>query len=322
MAAVALGRVCVHVLVTGGAGFLGSHLAERLLLDGHAVTVVDRFAPTYDRRVKERNLAEIRAHPRARFLELDLARADLSPALEDVTAVAHLAGRTGSPASEQSDFAGCLDDDVLATQRLLEAARGRSLTVFAYASSAAVYGDDHAAPVDEDAATVPHGAHGITKLAGEHLARHYRRVHGVPTLALRYFSVYGPRERPDQVIQRVLTAARDGTRVDLPGDGTEARDFAYVGDVVEGTVAALQRAPVGETFNLARGRSATLSEVLAVVERVTGRRLHADPGRPEPGAPTVAAVITRAFHRLDYVPQVDLETGIRRQWQHVRERRG
>ena len=310
----------MHVLVTGGAGFIGSHVAERLLLDGQRVTVVDGFTDTYDRRIKERNVAGVRAHPAGRVIEADLARADLAEAFDGVHAVVHLAARAGVRGSWGEHFRAYLDDNVLGTQRLLEAAKGRRLEVFVQGSSASVYGDDHAGPVGEDAATRPHSPYGITKLAGEHLAHLYRRLHGVPTLVLRYFSVYGPRERPDKAIQTFLTAARDGKPVEVLGDGSQTRDFTYVGDVVEATVAALRRKPIGETLNLARGRTVPLSEVLATVERVTGRSLDVRRRPPVEGDVRVtSAVVERAFRLLDYVPQVDLEAGIRRQWQHVRE---
>jgi UDP-glucose 4-epimerase len=235
-----------------------------------------------------------------------------------VEAVVHRAARAGVRSSWGREFGSYLRDNVLATQRLLEAARARPLQVFVYGSSASVYGDDHVAPVTEEGATCPHSPYGITKLAGEHLAHLYRRLHGVPTLALRYFSVYGPRERPDKAIQLWLTAARDGHAIEMLGDGSQQRDFTYVGDIVEGTVAALARAPVGETINLARGRTLPLAHVLEAVERVTGRRLEVR-RRPavEGDVRVTSAVVDKAFRLLDYVPQVDLETGIRRQWAHV-----
>ena len=310
----------MHVLVTGGAGFIGSHLCERLLLDGHRLTVVDCFDPFYDRAIKERQSAGFRRHARVRFLEQDLAHADLGEAVDGVEAVVHLAARAGVRGSWGKSFDSYLDANVLATQRLLEALKGKRLGVFVYGSSASVYGDEHLGAVTEEAVTRPHSPYGITKLAGEHLAHLYRRLHGVPTLALRYFSVYGPRERPDKAIQIFLTAARDGKPVKVLGDGSQTRDFTYVGDIVEATVTALERAPVGETINLARGRTVPLSEVLALVRRVTGRPLVAEHGpRMEGDVRVTSAVIEKAGRVLDWVPQVDLESGIRRQWTHVRE---
>ncbi len=309
----------MHVLVTGGAGFIGSHLAERLLADGHRVTVVDCFDPFYARAIKERNLAGVRAHPAARVVEADLARADLEPLLGGVTAVAHLAAKAGVRGSWGQAFGSYLDCNVLATQRLLEAARAAPLTAFVYGSSASVYGDEHLEPVTEAAFTRPFSPYGITKLAGEQLALLYQRQHGVPALALRYFSVYGPRERPDKALQLFLTAARDGQPVTLLGDGSQRRDFTYVDDVVEATVRALQAPPVGEAINLARGRTVPLSEVLDAIGRVTGRVLEVRrAARAQGDVRTTSAVIEKARRLLGYAPRVDLEEGLRRQWEHVR----
>lgn len=312
----------MHVLVAGGAGFIGSHLVDRLLLEGRRVTVADNFDPYYARALKERNLEHARRSPLARVLELDLARDDLTPAFEGVDAVVQLAARSGVRAGWGESFAGYLDSNVLSTQRLLEAAKGRPLKAFVYASSAAVYGDDALEAVDEQASTLPHSPYGITKLAGEHLALLYHRLHAVPACALRYFSIYGPRERPDKGIQIFLAAAREGRPIPVFGDGSQRRDFVYVGDAVEATVAALDRAPAGHVFNIGRGRTVALRELLGIVERVTGRPLTLRRDPPVPGDVRVtAAIIDKARRLLDYNPQVDLESGIRRQWQHVQEDR-
>jgi len=308
----------MHVLIAGGAGFIGSHLADRLLLDGQRVTVVDNFDPYYDRKVKEQNVAHVRAHPHARVLELDLAKDDLAPAFEGVEAVVQLAARAGVRASWGANFAVYLDNNVLSTQRLLEAAKGRRLHSFVYGSSASVYGDDHLEPVDEESLTRPYSPYGITKLAAEHLALLYHKLHGVPVCSLRYFSVYGPRERPDKGLHIFLTAARDGLPVTVFGDGSQRRDFTYVGDIIEGTVSALRRAPSGQILNLGRGKTESLNHLLATVEKVTGKRLDLRHGpRQEGDVRVTSAIIDKAHRLLDYAPQVDLETGIRRQWQHV-----
>ena len=310
----------MHVLVTGAAGFIGSTLADRLLADGHRVTGVDCFHPYYARAVKERNAAGLVAHPHGRLLEVDLAVGDLAPVTEGIEAVVHLAAQPGVRGSWGQHFGSYLDANVLATQRLLEACREHTLHAWVYGSSASVYGDDATTAVDETTLPAPHSPYGVTKLAGEHLAHLYRRNHGVPTLSLRFFSVYGPRERPDKAIQRFLQAARAREPIHVYGDGSQRRDFTFVDDVVAATVAAVERAPVGETLNVARGRTVRLSEVIETIGLVTGRPLEVEAGAREVGDVRVtSARIERAAEVLGYAPTVDLGEGIRRQWGHVQD---
>lgn len=309
----------MRILVTGAAGFIGSHVAERLLRDGHRVVALDNFDPYYARSVKERNLAAVRAHPHAVVLEADLARDDLRPAVEGVDAVVHLAAQAGVRGSWGATFSTYLDANVLATQRLLEATLGRPLHAFVYGSSASVYGDGVRAAVDEAALPAPHSPYGVTKLAGEHLASLYHRNHGTPTVVLRYFSVYGPRERPDKAIQLFLCAARDGKGIRVLGDGSQQRDFTYVGDVVDATVAALERRPVGAVLNVARGRTVALRDVIDAVRRVTGAPLPAVAEAAVAGdVQTTAGDIGAARRLLGWQPRTDLEDGIAAQWAAVR----
>jgi UDP-glucose 4-epimerase len=310
-----------HVLVTGAAGFIGSHVAERLLARGDRVTALDSFHPYYARETKERNAAGIRRDPSARFLEADLAKDALDEAMDGVDAVVHLAAQPGVRGSFGDEFGSYLDANVLATQRLLEAARGRRLSAFVYGSSASVYGDGVVDAVSEEALPAPHSPYGVTKLAGEHLALLYARVHGVPATALRYFSVYGPRERPDKAIQRFLVAAREGGSIRVLGDGSQRRDFTYVGDAVDATLAALDRPPVGRAVNVARGETVALSDVVETVRRVTGAALPVTREPTQAGdVRTTSAEISLARRLLRYDPKVSLEEGVRRQWEEVRAR--
>ncbi|MGE0190745.1 MAG: NAD-dependent epimerase/dehydratase family protein [Planctomycetota bacterium] len=313
----------MHVLVTGAAGFIGSHLTDRLLAEGAAVTGIDDFDPYYDRALKERNLEGARAQRGFRFVEADINRADLDDVLRGVDRVVHLAAKAGVRGSWGTSFDSYLDANVRTTQRLLEACRRHPVGLFLYGGSASVYGDEALEPVDESYVGTPHSPYGLTKWAAERLAFTYRAVFGIPAAAARIFSCYGPRERPDKAIQIFLTAARDGQPITVHGDGSQLRDFTYVGDVVDGLVRALERRPDGAVFNLARGATRPLADVLGVIRSVTGRDLEVRYGPRQDGDVRVTAgVIERARALLGYDPRVDLEEGIARQWALVAGEQG
>ena len=217
------------------------------------------------------------------------------------------------------EFGGYLDCNVLATQRLLEASRGRPLRAFVYGSSASVYGDDALDAVDERRLPAPHSPYGVTKLAGEHLAMLYHRNYGTPAVALRYFSVYGPRERPDKAIQRFLLAARAGEAIRVHGDGSQRRDFTYVDDVVEATVAALGLRPSARRSTSRAGHTESLCPRDRHDPRGHRRAAPDRPGPAERGDVRVtSADISLARRLLGYAPRTDLADGIRRQWEHVK----
>ena len=218
-------------VVTGVAGFLGSHLTERLLAAGHEVVGVDAFTPFYDPRRKRRNLEAALAHPRFRLLELDLG-ADDPARLPDAELVFHFAAQAGVRPSWGDGFAEYARHNVLATQRLLERYEARPPRRFVYASSSSVYGDAERLPTRESDLPRPYSPYGVTKLAGEHLCLLYQRNRGLPATALRFFTVYGPRQRPDMAFHRLLEAALDGRPFEVYGDGRQSRDFTYVADAV------------------------------------------------------------------------------------------
>src|SRR5437588_6329073 len=227
----------MRYLVTGAAGFIGSHLSERLLALGHEVVGLDCFVPYYPKPLKERNLAEAKKHPKFQFLPLDLRADDLKPAVDGVDVVYHLAAMPGLVASwtEFDLYLGC---NVTATQRLLEAVKGsKSLKRLVYGSTSSVYG--RFASGDETLPTKPVSPYGVTKLAGEHLCRAYADAFGLPVVALRYFSVYGPRQRPDMGYHKFMRALLDGQPVTVCGDGQQVRGNTYVDDCVAATVAAV-----------------------------------------------------------------------------------
>lgn len=264
----------MKALVTGAAGFIGSHLTARLLGAGAEVTGIDCFTDYYPRPMKEANLGVNRGHPAFRFVEARLQDADLPALLDGVTHVFHLAAQAGVRRSWGREFAIYTTHNIDATQRLLEACVGRPIRKLVYASSSSVYGDDVSIPMREDQLPRPVSPYGVTKLAAEHLCHLYAANHGVPATSLRYFTVYGPRQRPDMAFRRFLTAAIAGEPLTVYGDGTQTRDFTFVDDAVTATVAAAERGVPGRAYNIGGGSRVSVNDVLAIVERLTERPLN------------------------------------------------
>lgn len=308
-----------RVLVTGVAGFIGSHLAEHLIEGGRRVLGVDCFTDYYSRDRKEANLADVRRASGFEFVEADLAVADLAGLLDGVSAICHLAAQAGVRASWGSEFGSYIESNVRATQRLLEAAKDVGLSRFVYASSSSVYGETEDLPMRENGRVRPISPYGVTKLAAEHLALLYHRSYGVPTVSLRYFTVYGPRQRPDMAFHRFIRAACLGEPITIFGDGRQTRDFTFVDDVVSATARALDRGPAGGILNIGGGSRVTLSEALAVIESELELKIDR---RYEPRArgdvSDTLADNTRARDHLGFRPEVALREGLRRQCEWMR----
>ena len=261
----------MRAVVTGVAGFIGSTLATALTGAGHHVTGLDCFTDYYGRDVKERNLAALRGSPRFQFIEAPLQTVDLDRLLDEATHVFHLAAQAGVRGSWGEQFRSYTSHNVDATQRLLEGVKGRPIERLVYASSSSVYGDKVAIPMREDAAVQPVSPYGVTKLAAEHLCQLYYLNHGVPTVSLRYFTVYGPRQRPDMAFHRFIRAALEDREITLFGDGEQTRDFTFVDDIVRATMAAGDRGRPGAVYNIGGGSRVTINAVIALIERLTGR---------------------------------------------------
>lgn len=313
-------------LVTGAAGFIGSHLVDSLLADGWQVRGVDSFTHHYDPAVKRQNLDAALTHEHFELHEADLATDELAPLLEGCEVVFHLAAQAGVRASWSQDFQQYVDGNVLGTQRLLDAARAVHVQRVVFASSSSVYGSAQQFPTEESAVLRPENPYGVTKLAAEHLCSAYATSFGVPTVALRYFTVYGSRQRPDMAIHRLVESALGGPDFELYGDGSQVRDFTHVADVVRATMcAAVARTTPGEVFNVAGGHQATLLEVIGEIERAVGSPVVVD-GRPVAVGDVhrTGASIKAAVEALGWTPHVGLAEGIDEQvaWHRSLRSRG
>ncbi len=299
-------------VVTGAAGFIGSHLCAALLAEGRRVRAIDSFDPYYDRRLKEANLAGLRANPRFEFLEADLLDADLGGLLEGADQLFHQAARAGVRTSWGADFETYVRSNVTATQRLLEALRARPSVRAVFASSSSVYGEGTAGPAREDAPRRPVSPYGVTKLAGEALAAAYHANFGLPIVCLRYFTVFGPRQRPDMAFHRFVRAITLGESFEVYGDGRQTRDFTYVADAVEANLLAARHGRPGEAYNIGGGAPASVLEAIEILESLTGQRARISWKPRQPGDPRqTSADTTRARETLGFCPRVGLEQGLR-----------
>jgi UDP-glucose 4-epimerase len=301
----------VKALVTGAAGFIGSHLTSALLDGGGEVTGLDCFTDYYPRFLKEANLAVNAGRPGFHFINGSLQHTDLPALLDGKTHVFHLAAQAGVRKSWGTDFRVYTDHNLDATQRLLEACVGRPLHRFVYASSSSVYGDNVSMPMREDALPQPVSPYGVTKLAAEQLCHLYFVNHHVPATSVRYFTVYGPRQRPDMAFHRFLKAALRGEPVTLYGDGEQTRDFTYVSDAVAATIAAGDKGVPGRAYNIGGGSRISVNQLFATIERITGRPLNI---RREPAQKgdmrDTFADSTLARQDLGFSPTVTLEQGL------------
>lgn len=306
----------MRAVVTGVAGFIGSHVAEQLLDRGDSVVGIDSFTPYYDPKIKHDNLSVALSHSGLTLIDLDLARDDLSNVLDGVDVVFHLAGQPGVRASWGDGFAEYIHCNIAATQRLLEVARHAELKRFVYSSSSSIYGRAARLPTAESDLPAPISPYGVTKLAAEHLCALYGTEFGVPTTSLRYFTVYGPRQRPDMATHRVIESALGGPIFPMHGDGSQVRDFTYVDDAVHANLLAAEAdlAP-GTVFNIGGGSMTSLQDVIRIVESVSGKSVRLERGPRPVGDPRATGADTAAAAaELGWKPATDIAAGIERQY--------
>ena len=303
----------VRALVTGTAGFVGSHTSEALLRLGHEVRGLDALTDYYDPALKKANLRPLQESSSFEFLQADLRDADLAAALDGVDVVFHLAAQPGVRASWQDGFSAYVDANVLATQRLLEATRSSSVSRFVYASSSSVYGRAASYPTSEETPTRPFSPYGVTKLAAEHLCSLYADNWGLPTVSLRYFTVYGPRQRPDMAMNRFIAAALDDRPVPVYGDGEQVRDFTFVEDVVAANLAAglTPDVPPGTVVNVAGGGSITVNGLVDLLGSAVGHPVRTEEHPRQPGdVHQTGGTIDLAGRLLGWQPKVSVPEGL------------
>lgn len=305
-------------LVTGVAGFVGSTLAEALLERGDHVIGIDSFLDYYDRALKERNLESLRQHQRFELVEAALQDADLLELVESSERVFHLAAQAGVRASWGAEFSIYTTNNILATQRLLEAATTSDIGAFVFASSSSVYGDRAELPMREDVALHPVSPYGVSKLAAEKLVELYHVNHGLRTTSLRYFTVYGPRQRPDMAFHRLLKCALTGDAFPMYGDGRQTRDFTFVGDAVDATIAAAEKGRPGAAYNIGGGSRVSMLDVIETIESVTGSNVRIERHPKQKGDMRDTYADTSAARQdLRYAPRTILREGLKSEWDWI-----
>jgi len=302
-----------RMVVTGAAGFIGSHLCEALVTRGHHVTGIDCFTDYYDVAQKRANLSALAGEPRFRLIEDSLTRVDLRRVLDDAGVVFHLAAQPGVRKSWGTEFEEYIEHNIRATQMLCEAMKGSGARLV-YSSSSSVYGQTAQLPMREDHPTRPQSPYGVTKLAGEALCLLYGANHGLPVVCLRYFTVYGPRQRPDMAFHRFIRAVLSGEPLEVYGSGTQTRDFTFVADAVDANLAASIYAGAATVFNIGGGSRVSLNSVLDLIGRVTGRTPDVRYREPQKGdVMHTLADISLAAREIGYAPRVGIEEGITRE---------
>jgi len=309
----------MNALVTGAAGFIGSHLSQRLLQEGAHVIAVDSFTDFYPRWIKERNLAPFAGDKNFEFYPQDLLELDLDEILGRVDIVYHLAAQAGVRSSWGENFAVYIQNNIQSTQRLLEKAKGKPLHRLIYASSSSVYGLTPTLPMSETSLLYPLSPYGVTKLAAEQLCFLYFQNYGVPTVSLRFFTVYGPGQRPDMAFHKFFQAIAEGKPIAVFGDGEQTRDFTYIDDIVEAGLSASRLGRPGEVYNVGGGHRERLKDLFPILEEICGRKVEVVPAEKQKGdVAHTFADIQKARLDLGYAPRTALKDGLREEWKWIR----
>jgi nucleoside-diphosphate-sugar epimerase len=305
----------MNIVVTGAAGFIGSHLCQSLISKGHKVTGVDSFLDYYPRWIKEMNLEEIKSNPSFRFIEKNILEINWLDLLDGIDVVYHLAAQAGVRASWGQSFLIYTKNNIEATQLMLEASKDRKLKKFVFASTSSIYGDAYDIPMKEDSVVRPVSPYGVTKQAAEGLCYLYWKNHGVPCVSLRYFTVYGPRQRPDMAFYKFILALLENRALTIFEDGNQTRDFTFVDDIVAGTELASQNGIEGRTYNLGGGSRLSVNDVLRILGEIAGKQVQVNFAEKQKGdMRDTFASIEKAKQDLKYAPKVNLHEGLSREY--------
>lgn len=308
----------MNCLVTGAAGFIGSSLSQRLLQKDYSVTGVDSFTDYYPRWIKEKNLYSLLKKGRFEFIGDDLSRLDLRNLMKKVNAVFHMAAQAGVRSSWGNNFSVYTKNNIEITQNLLEAAKEVPVKRFIFASSSSVYGDSPDLPMSETSPLYPYSPYGVTKLAAENLCSLYFKNFGIPVISLRYFTVYGPGQRPDMAFHKFFKAIREDKEITVYGDGKQTRDFTYINDIVEANLSALKKGRVGEIYNVGGGHRQKLVDLFPLLEKICQKKIHIKKEEKQKGDVShTMADIEKAQKELDYSPQSLLEEGLQKEWKWI-----
>jgi nucleoside-diphosphate-sugar epimerase len=305
----------MNCLVTGAAGFIASHLCRRLLKEGFKVVGIDSFTDFYPKKIKERNIKSLRNDENFELIAADLNDLDLKKILKKTDYVFHHAAQAGVRTSWGDNFIVYLKNNIEATQNLLEAAKGLNLKKFIYASSSSVYGNCPDLPMSETSPLLPLSPYGVTKLAAENLCLLYHSNYGVPSISLRFFTVYGPGQRPDMAFHKFFKAIARGTEIPVYGDGNQTRDFTYIDDVIDANLTSLKIGKVGEIYNIGGGTQKKLKDIFPLLENICQKKVRIVSKEREKGDMLhTLASIEKARKDLNYSPQIKLRDGLKEEW--------
>ncbi len=302
-------------LVTGAAGFIGSHLCRRLVKEGFTVVGVDSFNDSYPRWIKENNIHDLLQGKNFEFIANSVEKVDLRKLLKRVDCVFHLAAQAGVRTSWGQNFEVYTKNNIQTTQFLLEAAKEAPLEKFIYASSSSVYGLCPDLPMTEESPLNPLSPYGVTKLAAEQLCFLYFKNYGIPTASLRYFTVYGPGQRPDMAFHKFFKAMTEDKEIIVYGDGKQTRDFTYIDDIIEANVVSLERAKTGEVYNIGGGHQEKLEDIFPLMEKISQKKIKIRKAERQKGDVThTFALIEKAKNEMNYSPQTPLMDGLKEEW--------